>query len=371
MAPLRELGRALGAPELELFEKRDDLSSPLYGGNKVRTLEVLLGTAQARGATRVFATGAFGSNHAVATALHAPRLGLESGVVLFPQPRSWAALENLRAVLSSSARFRALAHWSLLPFGIGYTSLQERFAQRKAYIMVPGGATPLGALGYVSAALELGQQIDAGVMPRPERVIIGVGSTCTSAGLLVGFAHAARLGVGFRDAHGKPCPPELLSVRVTPWPVTSKARIVGLALRTSELLARLCRDPELRLSRAELGRHFEVSGAFLGRGYGEATPEGRRAMGLWREHAGHELDTTYSAKSAAALLASARQPARGPTLLWATKSSVPLPADDIERIRSAPKPVRGWMQRAELELSRTGELPDHYVPASRLLASSA
>ncbi len=365
------LARALGAPELELYEKRDDVSSSVYGGNKVRTLEVLLGHARARGCTHAFATGAFGSNHAVATVLHAPRVGLRPGALLFPQPRSWAALENLRAVLGAGAPLRALGHWSLLPFGMAQAAFQERRAGQRAFFMVPGGATPLGALGYVSAALELALQVEARELPRPEQVILGVGSTCTSAGLLVGLAHAARLRIGFRDAQSRPRPPALLSVRVTPWPVTSKARIVSLAVRTSHLLARLCDDPALRLSRAELGRHFEVSGAFLGRGYGEATAEGRRAIGLWREHVGHELDTTYSAKSAAALLSHATRKVPGPVVLWATKSSVPLPATNIEAIRSAPPRALRWIERTEGELARTGELPPGYVPASRLLTSSA
>src|ERR1700759_4250911 len=63
-------------PELRagpLYVKRDDVSAAAYGGNKVRTLEVLFGRAKAAGAREIIATGAFGSNHAVATVLHAPR----------------------------------------------------------------------------------------------------------------------------------------------------------------------------------------------------------------------------------------------------------------------------------------------------------
>lgn len=86
-------------PRGELYVKRDDLSSPVYGGNKVRTLETLFGQALAEGATRIYSTGAFGSNHATATVLHAPRAGLEAGVILFPQPESAAALENLQVIL--------------------------------------------------------------------------------------------------------------------------------------------------------------------------------------------------------------------------------------------------------------------------------
>jgi D-cysteine desulfhydrase len=92
----------------------------------------------------------------------------------------------------------------------------------------------VGALGYVSAALELAEQIEAGVLPPPRRIVVGIGSTCTTAGLLVGLDLARRLGIGFRNAE-----PELVAVRVTPWPVTSRFRILGLAERTARVVAAL------------------------------------------------------------------------------------------------------------------------------------
>ncbi|KAB2911293.1 MAG: pyridoxal-phosphate dependent enzyme, partial [Kofleriaceae bacterium] len=47
----------------DVWCKREDLTSPVYGGNKVRTLEAMFGRARAAGATRMWATGAYGSNH--------------------------------------------------------------------------------------------------------------------------------------------------------------------------------------------------------------------------------------------------------------------------------------------------------------------
>ncbi len=83
-----------------LWVKRDDLSGERYGGNKVRTLEALFGQAQAAGAQHIWATGSVGSNHALATALYAREAGLEPGVMLFPQPPSACARENLVATLA-------------------------------------------------------------------------------------------------------------------------------------------------------------------------------------------------------------------------------------------------------------------------------
>lgn len=344
--PLEPVLRRAGIGGGEAWVKRDDLTSPVYGGNKVRTLEVLFGEAKTEGATHVYSTGAFGSNHAAATVLHAPRAGLRPGVILFPQPESRTALENLRVIVGSSAVLRPLFHWSALPFGMYRARSSHARAGERAYVMVPGGATPRGALGYVSAALELAIQVTAGELPLPRAVIIGVGSTCTSAGLLLGFHHAARLGLGFvRD--GRPAAPHLVSVRVTPWPVTSPVRIVRLAVRASRLLAHLAGDPSLEVSYATLRPGLQVDGRYLGGGYGRPTPEGRAAIDCFRAVSGLELDTTYSAKAAAALLDRARDRRAGPLLFWSTKSTAPLPPVSDEAVAAAPAPMRRWMARAE------------------------
>jgi len=345
---LGELARAIGREPDVVYVKRDDLTSPVYGGNKVRTLEVLFGLAKGRGATRIYSTGAFGSNHSVAAALHARRVGLEPCCLLFPQPHSVAALENLRVSAEKCARFVAVPHWSALPFGIAWVHFAERRRGERPFIMVPGGATPEGAVGYVTAGFELARQVARAELPKPDRVVIGVGSTCTSAGLLVGFTLAARLGIGFIDARGRPAPPDLVSVRVTPWPVTSALRIVGLAVRTSRLLSAITGDPTLALDGRELQSRLSVDGRFLGRGYGHPTEAGLRAIRTFRDAGGPELDTTYSAKSAACFIDILSRRVPGVTLYWATKSTAPLP--EIGVSEKWPRSVRAWIGRAERQL---------------------
>jgi D-cysteine desulfhydrase len=332
----------------QAFVKRDDLSSSIYGGNKVRTLEVLFGQARRAGVQSIFAAGAYGSNHAVATALHAPRAGMKSGALLFPQPISWAALENLRVTLQVADYVTAVPHWSVLPFMMWSRARSEELGTTA--VMLPGGATPWGALGYVSAAFELARQVAAGQLPSPVRIVVGVGSTCTSAGLLLGLALAVRLRLGLVST------PELISARVTPWPVTSAYRIVGLAERTSRLLVELSGDAGLRMSRVELAARLSIDGRFLGRGYGRATPTGRAAMREWSALGLPPLDTTYSAKAAASFLRHCQSGEA--TLFWSTKSAAALPEVTEQALESAPRAMQRWMRRAERALH--GELPDGY-----------
>jgi D-cysteine desulfhydrase len=281
--------------------------------------------------------------------LHAAAAGLEGGAILFPQPESWAALENLRVTLAHAAPLYVLRHWSALPFAMWRRSTPDTM------VMAPGGATPMGALGYVSAALELAQQVQRGELEAPSRVFIGVGSTCTSAGLLVGFEHAARLGIGFRTK------PTLVSVRVTPWPVTARFRILGLAVRASELLARLALDPSLALDKATLSPGLVIDGQRLGPGYGMPSEPGRQALELFHRHGLFELDTTYSAKAAAGFLTGASEHA-GPHLFWSTKSTVPLPAVSAQQLLDAPPVAVRYVLRSERALGAKGLLPAGYVP---------
>jgi 1-aminocyclopropane-1-carboxylate deaminase/D-cysteine desulfhydrase-like pyridoxal-dependent ACC family enzyme len=322
----------LDLPSSSLWVKRDDLSSPAYGGNKVRTLEFLFGHAQKYGCRTIWATGAYGSNHALATAVHAPRVGLAPGVMLFPQPYSTSAVANLRATVSGRPKIVALPHWSLLPAAM----LREHVrGGGHSTVMVPGGATPNGGLGYVSAGLELAQQIADGILPNPRVIVVGVGSTCTAAGLLVGLHHAARLGLGFST------PPTVVAARVTPWPVTSAYRIVALARRVGALLETL--EPSLPApSRQALAAALEVDGRVLGRGYGRRTVDGDRAALEFATAGGPALDSTYSAKSASAALG--RVGGHGPVLYWATKSTAPLPDADPAGAKAAPTRIRRWLE---------------------------
>ena len=116
---------------------REDRSSAVYGGNKVRTLEAMYGQAQASGARTMWATGAYGSNHAVATVMHAPAAGMRAGAILFPQPHSRPARDNLSALLAARPAVEQLGTIALLPFAMRKVRRDPR-----AYVMTPGGATP-------------------------------------------------------------------------------------------------------------------------------------------------------------------------------------------------------------------------------------
>ena len=312
-----------------IWVKREGDSSTRYGGNKIRTLEAWLAHALDEGYQRIWAMGAYGSNHAIATVLHARALGLDAGAILFPQPQSEWARENASALVGSGCELVRLRHVVELPFA----GLRIARRDRRGVVMPPGGATPVGTFGAMSAAFEIAEQVAAGLAPPPARIVLPIGSTCTSAGLVAGFSLAHATGAW-------PWPvPVIHAVRVTPWPVTSRVRTAHLALRSLERIAKLG-GPKLDLGLATLVRRLVVDGRELGPGYGLPTPSSDAAMRTLANANAPRLDGVYSGKAGAALLRLHRRGV-GPLLFWATKSTVIMPP--AARTDHAPRALRVWL----------------------------
>lgn len=300
----------------ELWLKRDDQSSPIYGGNKLRLLEHVLAGALEAGANRVYASGATGSNFTVATALHAARVGLEPGAICFPEPMTAEAEQNQR-VVRERARVVEIAHWSLLPVATERVRRQDEQQGLRAQMLSQVSFGPDALLGYVAAGLELGLQVARKECPAPSRIVLPIGSAATSAGVLAGLSLAKKIGVWSAA-------PALSAVRIAAWPLSRRGRVVSLAVRALARVAELVGDASLGLGKREL-LPISVVTDQLGRGYPYPTGAGTAARAAFDRAGFPILDDTYSAKAAAHLLAST-DGAAGPTLFWCTKSSAPLPA---------------------------------------------
>jgi len=293
--------------------------------------------------------GAYGSNHAIATIVHARAIGMDAGAVVFPQPASEWAFENAGGMIASRSELMRLRSVVEVPFAGLALAAGARWSEtlvarligavelaRGGIVMPPGGATPIGTFGALSAALELAEQIAAGNAPPPARIVLPVGSTCTTAGLLAGLHVAHVLG-----AWRWPLP-IVHGVRVTPWPVTSHALTVALAARTLARLAALG-GPRVEAPFRELGRRLVIDGREIGAGYGRITPRAEAAMSALGATSGApRLDGVYSGKAAAALL---RLHARGvgPLVFWATKSTVQVDAPSVDALHAAPRALVRWL----------------------------
>src|SRR4051812_18321123 len=147
---------------------KDDGAYSAFGGNKARKLEWLLADARRRGKRTVLTGGAVGTNHRLATALFSPRPRMRTGLGLVPPPDSDHVRRQLERIRSSGAelhfprgvwRAYALAAWLM----VGRASAPANLP----YFLRPGGSVPLGCVGYVEAAIELSEQVEAGELPEP------------------------------------------------------------------------------------------------------------------------------------------------------------------------------------------------------------
>lgn len=287
----------------ELWVKRDDRSSAVYGGNKVRKLEYLLADARARGAGRVITTGVTGSHHCLATAVHGRRAGLPVSLVVFPQPDT----PHARAVTALNEAWadevRRCGSFVSQPFA--EAAVRWRHRREDPYVIPGGGSNPLGALGYVGGALELAEQVEAGAVPRPDSITVAAGTLGTLAGIALG---AAMTNLTDR----------VVGIRIVPTAVANDVvlgRLVEGAVGILRSAGIRTPDPRLVL------RAVELVGDWIGAGYGAPTEWGRRAS-EWFEPRGLVLDPSYTAKTAAGLLGRLEDVDGGVHLYWHTLSGV-------------------------------------------------
>jgi D-cysteine desulfhydrase len=292
----------------QLYIKRDDLSGAVYGGNKVRKLEFLLGEAIRRKAKEVITLGFAGSNHALATAFYANQLGLGSTSLLLPQPNAHYVRRNLLVSHYFKADLHYYKNWALLGAGLLSQLLRRRAKHGVFPRVIPGGGScPLGVCGYLNAVLELKMQIAAGQMPEPDFIYVPLGSMGTAVGLTLGLKTA-----GLKS--------RIIAVRVIEKRLANENKMARLFRDTAGFLRE--RDPAFpKLLLVE--NDWIVRDDCLGDGYARFTEKAVEAACLMREKAGIILNGSYSAKAFSALLGDAqKQILKGKTVLfWNTYNS--------------------------------------------------
>ncbi len=288
-----------------IWIKRDDRSSEVYGGNKVRKLEFILADALRRGKRHVVTMGGIGTNHGLATAVFCQRLGLGCTLLLFDQPLTSYVRQNL--LLFGSFKARLVYTRTILKTGLAFYTT-ARLMYPRAYFLYAGGSSPVGTLGFVNAAFELRQQVADGLLPCPHTIFCPLGSNGTLAGLALGTALA---GIDT----------EVVGVRVTashlgPLPMATPETVLALMRRTHALM----RKNDAGVPTLEL-RAPRVLDAYFGRAYGDPTSEGLRALKELEHREGIRLDPTYTSKTFAAVLDSE---GKAPILYWHTYNSADL-----------------------------------------------
>ncbi len=296
----------------DFYVKRDDISSPYYGGNKVRKLEFILARAKARSHDTVLTYGAVGSNHVLATIIHGKRVGVKTIALVAPQPNAAYVRRNLLLDYANGAQFAIASTMAGIPAALarGLRSGYDRNKRKFPYIVPPGGSYLWGSLGFVDGALELKAQVDAGLLPEPEFIFATYGSGSTAAGLIAGVQLAGLSS-------------KVVSVRVVD-KIACNRWILGYHVnRAVKFLSRHC--PGGRMQTVD-PRKILLIEEFAGPTYARFTPESVEAVRKAKECDGIKLDGTYTGKTMAAALDFMKGNGLEdrPALFWNTLSSVDL-----------------------------------------------
>lgn len=280
LEPLTRLTAHLDGPELLI--KRDDCTGLASGGNKTRKLEFLVGEAVAQGADMLVTQGAVQSNHVRQTAASACRVGMDCHALLERRITDPSA-----AYQTSGNIFLDDLYGATLEYrdgGLDMNAETEKVCEqlreqgRRPYFIPGGGSNVVGALGYVSCAIELAAQFKD-LDKQPDWIVLATGSTGTQAGLVAGL-HA--LGVDV----------PVLGVSVRQPKEKQIQAVHALAQRTTAKLG----GPDLPVEK------ILVEDGYVGPGYGLPAQSTLEAISMAARFDGILLDPVYSAKGMAGLI---------------------------------------------------------------------
>jgi 1-aminocyclopropane-1-carboxylate deaminase/D-cysteine desulfhydrase-like pyridoxal-dependent ACC family enzyme len=260
---------------VQVWIKREDLLPIAFGGNKLRNLEYLVGTALAEGSDTLITSGRRWSNHARLTAAAGAMGGLAVHLVLSgppvepPGPGVRLATAFGATVHQLPTADRALRNDTVARLAAELTS-----AGRRPYVIETGGSGVIGAYGQVLAGHEVMAQADA-LNLVIDRIVLPSATGGTQAGLLVGLPQATRVtGI----AVAKPID-ELRPA------MASLVRGLGGVV-----------EPEA----------IDLDDTQLGAGYGRPSDAATEAGQLLARSEGILVDPIYTAKALAALIAGVR-----------------------------------------------------------------
>ncbi len=321
---LTNLSSAIGT---DVWLKHDENTGALYGGNKVRKLEFLLGDAKQNDCTDIVTFGAAGSNHALATAIYAKAHGFRCHVILTPQHPSPKVAKTLlyhlhlgTSILSVEDYAEAMQVAAELQ-----TSVSE--AGGKLYEIPFGGSSAMGTVGFVNAAFELAEQIRSKQCPEPEAIYLACGTSGSVTGLALGLRLA---GINSR----------IIATQVTPPVISGPEAHCRLFDATNKLLHHA--DEQIDCLPDALKNVTHRDNQF-GDGYAIPTQAATNAVELIQKHENIALETTYTGKSLASLVADCETSAvSGPVMFWNTYNAQPYQAADAALVSNLPDDLKHY-----------------------------
>lgn len=285
---LENMSRLLG---INLYIKREDFSGQsLFGGNKIRKLEYLIGDAKKQGAEYVFTYGATQSNHAMQTAEACRKEGLKPVLylraVVEPDENDVRSNLLLDKILGAEVHIvrkttgESNAEFMERTRGLGREQMERLEAEgHRCYNVPGGGASPIGSCGFIGGFVELTEQLEqAGI--HADYLFHATGTGGTTVGLHIG---KRLLDSGI----------EIVPIEVSDHGPLYRQQCAELAMKTLE-----CIGVEGQFTADD----FHTDATYWQPGYEMPSAGGTEAIRMLAQNEGLFADPVYSGKALAGLI---------------------------------------------------------------------
>lgn len=276
-SPITEEKRLCALWDLKtLHIKRDDLLSTVYGGSKTRMLEYFFGRAKMQGKNTVASMGPYVSHQMLGIGTYAKELGMDCRGILAPQP-DHEEIQRYKTYYDHAGiqSFRCKNY-----FQIPVSYIKARWGKRNTYWIPPGGNDPYGVLALVDAAFEFAEQINSGLIPMPQDVVVPTGTCATAAGLYLGFSMLK-------------LPIRVVAVRMVPMLWTSSKKLINTAKKGLKVLRQAGYQEKINWGELLWVNDHAYPG------YGLSNDIAEEAMAEVRSYGNFRTELTYTGKSLA------------------------------------------------------------------------
>jgi len=343
------------------------MSSKVYGGNKVRTMEYQFPCAlirQKRTGGNMWGVGGLASNQAVMTSILVEKNCANVGVgqiLSADEGSSWDNSFNLISVLSFTKSALNVQD------NVFFMLITLIFKPVTDICFMLGGNCPTGVFGQAGGFVELCNQINSEPKNLVSDILLPVGSSCTITGLCIGFALAKKQGIlppGMEDLkiHGA-----LIHHIFARIPFVVRWVVKFLGLITIEMMVNLGFPDVSNEFKEVVQSNLILNGDFAGY-YGSPTGPQLEAVKVFGEGKIEPdnapkpwLCSTFSGKMAAYALSKKTGPN---PLIWCTKSLVqPIASKDLaeKRMSNLDENTLKWLSEGDWKTASFAGKEDQFT----------
>lgn len=235
-------------------------------------------------------------------------MGFSTTLYLYPQPLTVYVKRNLVRMIEEGGEIIPVKS----PVESVLRAIRDARRDKTCFFIPPGGSTAPANAGFFFAVFELKKQMEE-VGINFDAVFLPAGTCGTLTGVAVGWTNA--------ELEGK-----IYGVAVVERVITNE---INLLYQVHSLI-KFLKDRGIKENVRRVMKRVKIVRGYLGRGYGDPTPDSVYAVNLIKDVEKLELETTYTGKALSALIDYAKERGKGNILFWNTHNAYEYEIPDLE-----------------------------------------